>query len=77
MCTQVYQDAKKENDIGAWQAEGTGWELAGECEPLLKFSMTGSIDILGHTWIDHLTFMDGESFTWSKARAARCTFTPL
>ena len=54
--------------IGAWSAEGQRWTLQGECEPKVKFSLAGHVDILGHTWIDHLTFHDGEEFVWTKVR---------
>ena len=66
MCVQVFQDIKKDKFISTWHAEARDWVVQGECEPRIKFGLTGYIDILGHTWIDKVTFSDGESFAWSK-----------
>ena len=43
-CVQVYQAiGSKEVSIGAWIAEGRGWKLQAQCEPRIKFSMTGAL----------------------------------
>ncbi|KAK9805901.1 hypothetical protein WJX73_003344 [Symbiochloris irregularis] len=66
---EVYQNLQKDSFIDAMHAEGRGWVLEAVGEPRVKFAVTGGlpcIDIQGPSWVDCLTFADGETFTWTK-----------
>ncbi|BDA41103.1 Oxysterol-binding protein-related protein 1A [Coccomyxa sp. Obi] len=60
----VYLNQKANRVINAWVAEGQQWMLEGEDEPTLKFR--GPSLELHMNWLEHLTFSDGDAYTWKK-----------
>lgn len=63
---QAYLNQKANRVINAWVAEGENWLLKGEDEPALRF--WGASLELHLNWLDHLTFSDGDAYSWKKAR---------
>ncbi|KAK9916529.1 hypothetical protein WJX75_003761 [Coccomyxa subellipsoidea] len=62
----AYLNQKANRVINAWVAEGENWLLEGEDEPALRF--WGASLELHLNWLDHLTFSDGDAYSWKKAR---------